>query len=68
MVTVWGPVECGLTVEPHPVCAFCAPVFTAGGQADVRVLGSQPGLPPDRPEGEEDPGQDAGVPGHQVVT
>lgn len=46
------------------VCAVSAP----DGEADVRVLGSQPGVSPHSPEGEENPGQDAGVPRHQTVT
>lgn len=45
----------------------CA-VSAADGEADVGVLGSQPGVSPHSPEGEEDPGQDAGVPRHQTVT
>lgn len=43
-------------------------VSTTDGEADVRVLGSQSGLSPHSPEGQEDPGQDAGVPRHQTVT
>lgn len=43
-------------------------VSAADGEADVGVLGSQPGVSPHSPEGEEDPGQDAGVPRHQTVT
>lgn len=40
----------------------------ADGKTDVGVLGSQPGLSPDSPEGEEDPGKDVRVPRHQTVT
>lgn len=43
-------------------------VSAADGEADVGVLGSQPGISPHSPEGEEDPGQDVGVPRHQTVT
>lgn len=43
-------------------------VSATDGKADVGVLGSQPGLSPHSPEGEEDPGQDVGVPRHQTVT
>lgn len=43
-------------------------VSAADGEADVGVLGSQPGVSPHSPEGEEDPGQDVGVPRHQAVT
>lgn len=43
-------------------------VSTADGKTDVGVLGSQPGLSPHSPEGEEDPGEDVGVPRHQTVT
>lgn len=47
----------------------CVPSVSAtDGEADVRVLGSQSGLSPHGPEGEEDPGQDVGVPRHQTVT
>lgn len=41
---------------------------TADGKTDVGVLGSQPGLSPHSPEGEEDPGEDVRVPRHQTVT
>lgn len=34
-------------------------------EADVRVLGPQPRLPPHHPQSEEDAGQDGGVPGHE---
>lgn len=43
-------------------------VSATDGEADVRVLGSQSGLSPHGPEGQEDPGQDVGVPRHQTVT
>lgn len=43
-------------------------VSATDGEADVRVLGSQSGLSPHSPEGQEDPGQDVGVPRHQAVT
>ncbi len=43
-------------------------VSTADGKTDVGVLGSQPGLSPLSPEGEEDPGEDVRVPRHQTVT
>lgn len=47
----------------------CVPSVSAtDGEADVRVLGSQSGLSPHGPEGQEDPGQDVGVPRHQTVT
>lgn len=44
------------------------PVSAPDGKADVGVLGPQPRLSPHSPEGEEDPGQDVGVPRHQTVT
>lgn len=43
-------------------------VSAADGKTDVGVLGSQPSLSPHSPEGEEDPGKDVRVPGHQTVT
>lgn len=47
----------------------CVPSVSAtDGEADVRVLGSQSGLSPHSPEGQEDPGQDVGVPRHQTLT
>lgn len=49
---------------PH----MCHLVSAADGKADVRVLGSQSGLAPHSPEGEEDPGEDVRVPRHQTVT
>lgn len=52
---------------PEWLSLVCA-VSAADGEADVRVLGSQPSVSPHSPEGEEDPGQDAGVPRHQTVT
>lgn len=48
--------------------SFVSSVSTADGKIDVGVLGSQPGLSPHSPEGEEDPGQDVRVPRHQTVT
>lgn len=48
--------------------SFVSSVSTTDGKIDVGVLGSQPGLSPHSPEGEEDPGQDVRVPRHQTVT
>ena len=42
-------------------------VSKADGKTDVRVLGSQPGLSPHSPEGEEEPGKDVRDPRHQTV-
>lgn len=56
-------------LSPYALLWTCVPSVSAtDGKADVGVLGSQPGLSPHSPEGEEDPGQDVGVPGHQTVT
>lgn len=53
---------------PLDSLSLVSAVSAADGEADVRVLGSQPGVSPHSPEGEEDPGQDVGVPRHQTVT
>lgn len=50
------------------ICTYVSSVPAADGKTDVGVLGSQPGLPPNSPEGEEDPGEDVRVPRHQTVT
>lgn len=46
-----------------PVVASSVP--SSHAEADVRVLGPQPRLPPHHPQSEEDSGQDGGVPGHE---
>lgn len=54
--------------SPPERLSLVSAVSAADGEADVGVLGSQPGVSPHSPEGEEDPGQDVGVPRHQTVT
>lgn len=43
-------------------------VSKTDGEADVRVLGSQPSLSPNSFAGEEDCGKDVRIPRHQTVT
>lgn len=50
------------------ICTCASLVSATDGKTDVGVLGSQPGLSPHSPEGEEDPGEDVRVPRHQTVT
>lgn len=47
------------------ICIFA--VFETDGEADDRMLGQQPGLPPDSPAGQKDTCQNVRITGYQAV-